>query len=82
MGLSTDDAGDDSTDADAQYSSNLEKFMATRFAPKLLTRAGRITVLIVYIIFALIALYACLHVETNFTMEYFIPEGSYTWGYF
>ena len=45
-------------------------------APKVVSVKGRIVILIVWAILIIIAITGLVRVETNFSMEFFIPRGS------
>ena len=59
-----------------EYSSAVEKFLATQYAPELTTFQGRISVLAIWFCACAVAFYGCLNIEVNFKFEYFIPPES------
>ena len=46
------------------------------FAPEVLTHQGRILVISLWVVVGSVMLYGGYRVETNFTMEFFIPPDS------
>ena len=67
---------------DENFSTRVEKFFVTQFSPKLLTSLGRKLVFVVWSIMTILSVYAIVYVDTNFSMDLFIPEGTYTEGYY
>ena len=65
-----------------EYASSVEKFIATVYAPELTSTQGRLSVLTIWAMLLICAIYGCLQVEINFKFEYFIPEGTVTDKYF
>ena len=65
-----------SLELDDDYGGNVEKFIATIFAPEVMTHQGRILVLFTWIVMSIVMLNGALSLETNFSMEFFIPPGS------
>jgi hypothetical protein len=61
---------------DDEYSSAVERFLATQYAPELTTFQGRITVLAIWACAVVVAAYGCTNIEVNFKFEYFIPPDS------
>jgi len=59
-----------------EYSSAVEKFLATVYAPELTTFQGRITVIAIWLCACVVAFHGCMNIEVNFKFEYFIPPGS------
>ena len=59
-----------------QYSSAVEKFIATVFAPELTSYQGRMSVLTIWLMLVICALNGVQHVSINFKFEYFIPPGT------
>ena len=59
-----------------QYSSGVEKFIATLYAPELTTYQGRMSVLIIWAMLVICAINGVKHVSINFKYEYFIPPGT------
>ena len=56
-----------------EYAGMIEKFIATVMAPELLSYQGRITVLTVWALMLVCAIYGGTQVEINFAKEFFIP---------
>ena len=54
----------------------MERFIARVFAPENMTFQGRVVVLTVWTILAICAMLGASKLETNFSVEYFIPNGS------
>ena len=70
---------DKAKDGDTEeYVSFAERFISTKFAPAVLSKRGRKAVLIFWTLLLGISVYAFTQVETDFSMELFIPEGSNT----
>ena len=61
---------------DDLYASSIEKFIATTLAPELLTIQGRLSVLTIWMMMAVCAVYGATQLETNFAQSFFIPPGS------
>ena len=56
-----------------EYASFVQEFIATVFAPELLTYEGRIILLVFWFVLTSCMSYAALNVEVNFSQEFFIP---------
>jgi predicted RND superfamily exporter protein len=65
-----------------EYSSSVEKFLAEKIAPELLSKEGRIAILSVYFIMCVCSLYGCLNVGIDFKVEYFISPTAYVFTWF
>ena len=65
-----------------EYASSVEKFIATVYAPELTSNSGRYSVLTIWLMLIICAIYGCMNVTINFKFEYFIPEGTVTDAYF
>ena len=65
-------------DASGEYASSAERVIATVFAPSILTREGRGTILVSWCLLAVWAVYGITQMKSTFSMEFFIPKGSYT----
>lgn len=59
-----------------QYSSGVEKYIATVYAPELTTYQGRMSILIIWAMLVICAINGVMHVSINFKYEYFIPPGT------
>ena len=60
------------------YASGAERCLALFVAPHVVSAKGRILILIVWTVLLVIAVIGLFKVETNFSMEFFIPRDSYT----
>ena len=60
------------------YSSSAERIIADVFAPSILSKQGRITILVSWAILAVWAIYGMAQLKSTFSMEFFIPKGTYT----
>ena len=65
-----------------EFASAVEKFISLYYAPELLTKQGRYSILTLWVVFTFVMLYGAAHVEVNFNFEFFIPPGSATEEYF
>ena len=63
---------------DSEYASAVEKFLATIYAERILLKSSRLIILVVWFAAALVSIYGILELKTEFSMELFIPAGSYT----
>ena len=61
---------------DEEFASGIEWMIATILAPELLTMEGKVTILTIWSIMALCAIYGATQVEINFSQSYFIPPDS------
>ena len=61
-----------------QYASSAERVIATVFAPSILSREGRGTILVSWALLAAWAVYGITQMKSTFSMEFFIPKGSLT----
>jgi hypothetical protein len=68
----------DSSVGDSKYASAVEKFLSTVYAEKILTVPGRVSILGVWAILAAMSIYGACNMNTDFSMEMFIPEGTNT----
>ena len=59
-----------------EYSSAVEKFIATVFAPELTSYQGRISILTIWFVMIICSINGVMHVSINFKFEYFIPPGT------
>ena len=59
-----------------EFASGIEKMIATILAPELLTMEGKVTILTIWSLMALCAIYGATQVEINFSQMFFIPPGS------
>ena len=59
-----------------EYTSAIEKFIATVFAPELTSMPGRLSILTIWFVMMVCAINGCMHVSINFKFEYFIPPGT------
>lgn len=63
--------------ASLEVSSRLEKYLKTKVAKELFSRQGKATVLFVWTVGTLIAIYGCTQVEIDFKIDFFIkPTGN------
>ena len=69
--------GNQEEHAESELASATERFLHYRFAPELLSHEGRIGIIAIYILSGLAALYGCMQVEIDFSIEYFIGKTSY-----
>jgi len=53
-----------------------ERFLDKVFAKELLTREGRIGVIILYLIMTIGGIYGVQQLEVDFSIEYFVDDGS------
>ena len=65
-----------------EYTSAVERFIATVFAPELTSYQGRFSILTIWFMLIICAIYGCMNVSINFKFEYFIPPGSVPDKYF
>lgn len=72
---------DDQKDKPDAFSGYLEEVIATQFAPEITTQEGKISVLTLWALALAGALYGGINIELNFSMEYFIPNGSVLKGF-
>jgi predicted RND superfamily exporter protein len=62
--------------------SKTEKFIDSFIAPKLLSKPGRITLLVIYVLLIAGAIYGCTQVKIDFKVSYFIGETADIYEYF
>ena len=65
-----------------EYSSAVEKFLATVFAPELTSFEGRASILTIWFMLCVVAIHGCMNVTIDFKFEFFIPPGSTPEKYF
>ena len=61
-----------------EYSSAVERMMATVFAPSILNDKGIKTIILTWALLAVWAVYGITQMKSTFSMEFFIPKGSLT----
>ena len=54
--------------------SNTEIFLLKKFAPELLSKAGKVSVLFIFMIMTGFALYGWFRLKIDFTFEYFVTD--------
>lgn len=59
------------------YASSTERFLGETFAPELLSPNGRFSVISVYFVLCVSAIYGLMNLEIDFKIEYFIDEDTY-----
>lgn len=59
-----------------------ERFLAEKFAPALLSRSGKSSVLFIYCVLILISIYGVSQIKIAFGVEFFINEDSKIYEYF
>ena len=67
---------------DSLEASKTEKFIESYLAPTILSKAGRIILLVVYVILIAGSIYGCLQVEIDFKVTYFIGDTAPVYGYY
>ena len=60
-------------------SSKLERYLKKKVSKELFSRQGKTSVLFIWTVGTLIAIYGCTQVEVDFKMEFFIKPGSYVY---
>ena len=55
-----------------EYASLVQEFIATVFAPELMTRQGRVIIIVVWIILTICMGYGASQIEVNFNMDFFM----------
>ena len=60
-------------------SSRVEKFLKEKVSRELFTNQGKVSVLLIWSVGTLIALYGCTQVEVDFKIDFFIKEGAYVY---
>ena len=65
-----------------EFASHVERFFTNVFAPNILSKRGRIIILIAYVIWSAVEIYGVVNMKTDFSVEYFLPEGCITDDYF
>ena len=70
------------SDESSSEASKTEKCIDKYLAPKLLTSAGRITLLVIYALLIGLSAYGCTQVKIDFKVTYFIGEDSPVYGFF
>ena len=65
-----------------EFASIVEKFCTVGFAPSLLSKVGRVAVLIIWAIWAGVEIYGIYRMRTDFSIEFFLPQDTATYDYF
>ena len=66
----------------SEVASATERFLHNKLAPELLSFEGRVVVLTIYLVMLIGALYGCLQVKIDFSVDYFITSDSYIYEYY
>jgi hypothetical protein len=69
-------------DKKPSYSSGVEKFLAEKVAPEILSTEGRIAILSVYFVMAIVSVWGCMNLNIDFKVTYFISEEAYVFQWF
>jgi predicted RND superfamily exporter protein len=64
-----------------EYTSSTEKFLDKYFVKELMSKEGRITVMAIYFVLTIFSLYGASKLEVDFSIEYFVDDGSYIKNY-
>lgn len=64
-----------------EFSSGTEKFLALYYSPELLSRNGKLSVIVIWTVITGFAFYGISQLETDFDVEDFIDKGSYIYNY-
>ena len=78
IGLATDENADETK----EYTSYVEKFFDLYYTKAILSKWGKVSVLVFITLFAMFEGYGLSQMRTDFSVEYFIPEGTHTYDYF
>ena len=59
-----------------EVSSKIERYLKTKVAKELLSKPGKVSVILIYVMTTIVALYGCSQVVVNFKLEFFVkPTG-------
>lgn len=66
-------ADEDAVDEVENYPSKTEEFLAKKIAPELMSHQGRITLLAIYFVLVIGAVWGASNISINFSIDFFIP---------